>query len=278
MFHIERPSDDDLTFFYENGYVLFPDVLTDAGRRGLTSEILRTPQVVDFLRLTDEERGRSAKPHRLSLVPWNEKGPWAKLLFHAPLVSDLLCSVVGPRYHFCHSEVRISMRGSKGLIFHHDNRPIDLSERHKWYIQMLYYPDGFVRGDASLWVIPGSHAIADWGLYQPYGPPEEQINAASLSAWYAHQVGKTFEAVELELPPGSMAFLNARLFHAVSPKPLDSPQEMRLFTNYLFKEPGAPHRFTQVIPPEWSTDGRLREIFDRPACTEYPHVSERSYG
>jgi hypothetical protein len=48
-----------------------------------------------------------------------------------------------------------------------------------------------------------------------------------------------------------MVLLNSRLFHAVSPKPADSAQEMRLFVDYVFKEPGSPHRNTQVIPPEW---------------------------
>jgi hypothetical protein len=56
--------------------------------------------------------------------------------------------------------------------------------------------------------------------------------------------------LELELPPGSMVFLNGRCFHGVWPKPSDSPEEARLFVFYVFKN-GGKHRHTQPIPPRW---------------------------
>ena len=55
----------------------------------------------------------------------------------------------------------------------------------------------------------------------------------------------------LEVPPGSMVYLNARMYHGVEPKPLDSPQAYRLFLVDIFKEVGPPHRHTQEIPLEW---------------------------
>ena len=267
MFRIERPSKADLAAFYEDGYAVFPDVLTDEGREGLTAEILRCAEVVDFLQMADAERGRLSKPHRLSVIGWNDKGPFADQLFDAPLVTALLSAVLGEVYHFCHSTIRISMRGSLGLGFHQDNLPTDTSEIHKGYIQMLYYPNGFTRGDAGLSVIPGSHRIDDWGEYAPYGPLLGVATPQLLDERFGRQAGRRLEVMELSLPPGSMVFMNARVFHAVAPKPVESPQEMRLFANYIFKEPGAPHPKTQVIPPEWLARAGTarRRLFDRPA-------------
>jgi hypothetical protein len=268
MFRIEEPSEQDLAFFHENGYAAFPGVLTEEGRQGLAEEILRCAQVVEFLGKTEEERGRLNKPHRISVGPWNDKGPRADRLFDAPLVTALLRAVVGEAFHFCHSTLRVSMRGAGGLGFHQDNQPVNLAERHKWYIQMLYYPNGFERGDASLWVIPGSHRISDWGEHAPHGPKGE-VTTELLTRLYGDQVGRTLRAEELSLPPGSMVFLNARTFHAVSPKPADSAQEMRLFSNYIFKAPGSPHRNTQAIPPEWMerASQERRRLFQRESYT-----------
>ena len=283
MFRIEKPTENDLAFFHKNGYVAFPSVLTEEARQGLMDEILRTPLVAEFLGMTDEERSQLTregmkKPHRLSSQQWDDKGPFADQLLDAPLVAALLRSVIGEDYHFCHSELRISMPGSIGLPFHHDNRPVNLAERHKWYIQMLYYPNGFERGDTSLWVIPGSHKIVDWGEYAPYGPIG-QVTAQLLTTLYAEQVGGALREEELGLPPGSMVFMNARMFHAVSPKPMDSPQKMRMVTNYLFKEPGSPHPYTQVIPPAWMADAgpERQRMFHREAAAEVFACSEKGY-
>ena len=40
MFKIDKPSEKDLAFFVENGYVPFPGVLTAEGSQGLMDEVL----------------------------------------------------------------------------------------------------------------------------------------------------------------------------------------------------------------------------------------------
>ena len=63
---------------------------------------------------------------------------------------------------------------------------------------------------------------------------------------------------------------NAKRYHAVAPKPIDSPQEYRLFVNYIFKEPGTPLRNTQVIPSEWikRASPERRKLFQREAYSQ----------
>ncbi|MFY0534282.1 phytanoyl-CoA dioxygenase family protein [Nannocystis pusilla] len=245
MFRLERPAPEHLEQFHEHGFVSFPGVLTDAGRLGLTGEIFATPAVQEFLRAPAAARAGGPRPHRLSLVPWLDLGVWGERLFDAPFVSALLGAVIGARWHFCHAQLRVSLRGARGLGYHHDNLPVVLAERDRWYVQMLYYPEGFTRGDASLRVVPGSHKIREWREeHQPYGPTLREGSLPLLDELYAGQVGRPLRAQELELPPGSLVVLDGRTLHAVSPKPSHSPQAMRTVVISCSRNRGASPQYT----------------------------------
>ena len=125
--------------------------------------------------------------------------------------------------------------------WYHEN-PINLAEREKWYIQVLYYPNGFTRGDRSLLALPGSHRVS---------PNKDATPDKMLNGEFDDEAGRKLEVRRLELPPGSLVYLNARMFHGVEPKPLDSSQAHRLFLVEIFKEAGPPHRHTQAIPDNW---------------------------
>ena len=85
-------------------------------------------------------------------------------------------------------------------------------------------------------IIPGSHRVAPTGDVTP---------GRLLSGECDDEAGRKLEAHRLELPPGSMVYLNARTFHGVESKPLDALQEFRLFVIDIFKRAGPPHRYTQ---------------------------------
>ena len=97
-----------------------------------------------------------------------------------------------------------------------------------------------------------------------------------LSGAYDGEAGRKLECVQLELPPGSLVYINARMFHGVEPKPLDSPQLYRIFTIDIFKESGPPHRYTQAIPRDWidRADSYRKQMFDREPYTEESWKSE----
>ncbi len=245
IFRIDAPSQENIENFHRDGYAAIPEVFTEEALSGLTDEVLNMEGAREYLRTLNDEQN---KPTTYFVRPWNNRGPWADRLIDAPLVTALLQATIGTDYHFCHSALNIAPRGAGRLGFHqdhhhwrHDN-PINLAERDKWYIQILYYPNGFTRGDRSLSVIPGSHRV----------PPTEDVTPERLLAGEFDDVaGRELAARHLELPPGSLVYLNARMFHGVEPKPLDSPQAFRLFLIDIFKEAGPPHRYTQEIPPEW---------------------------
>lgn len=117
---------------------------------------------------------------------------------------------------------------------------------------------GDTLGDRSLCVVPGSHRVS---------PTPDVTPDRLLAGEFDDQAGRALQLVRLALPPGSMIYLNARMFHGVEPKPLDSPQAYRLFAIDIFKEAGPPHRFTQEIPAEWMerASPERKRLFDRAA-------------
>ena len=91
-----------------------------------------------------------------------------------------------------------------------------------------------------------------------------------LAGEFDTEAGRPLREKRLELPPGSMVYINARIFHAVEPKPTDSPQPYRIFNIDIFKEAGPPHRYTQEIPAEWMARANpaRKKLFMREAYTE----------
>ncbi len=266
IFKIDAPSADDLATFHRDGYVAYPGVFTDEGIKGFMDEILSREQVVEFFKKNNEDPNEL----RMDVRPWDNKGPWSDQLFDAPLVTALLRSIIGDDYHFCHSTMHLKMRGSGALRAHMDhhhwfhNNPVNLAERDKWYVQMLYYPNGFILGDTSLSVVPGSH------LNTPTTDPYLKVLLDGNFEEFNEKIRGDSKLKHLELPPGSMVCLNARTIHAAEAKPLDSLQEYRIFVNYIFKEVGPPHRHTQAVPPEWleSVSPERKKLFLREPYTE----------
>ncbi len=261
---LAAPSAADLAAFEEDGYVAFPRIFTEAGLAGLTDEILSIEAVREFL--ADAEKDAAKLGTAYFVRPWNQRGPWADRIIDAPLVTALLRATIGPDYHFCHSALNVALRGVGRIGLHQDHHhwfhenPVNLAEREKKYIQILYYPNGFTAGDRSLSVIPGS---------QRTSPTKEVTPERLLAGEFDAQAGRPLKLVHLSLPPGSMVYLNARMFHGVEPKPLDSPQPFRIFAIDIFKEAGPPHRHTQEIPPEWieRAGPDRRKLFLREAYT-----------
>ena len=266
LFRLNAPTTEHLEAFYRDGYIALPDIFTDEARSGLIEEILHLDGVREYMRGSDSESTTEDARRSYFARPWNDRGYWGDRLIDARLVTALLQATIGADYHLCHSALNLAPRGAASIGLHmdhhhwfHDN-PINLDQRDKWYVQILYYPDGFTRGDRSLSVIPGSHRVV---------PTRDATAERLLAGEFDEQAGRKLELKHLELPPGSMVYLNARMFHGVAPKPLDSPQAYRIFVIDIFKEAGPPHRHTQEIPPAWlegASPARLR-LFEREPYT-----------
>jgi len=273
LFRVPGPSEADIESFHNDGYIAFPDVFTDQARESLINEIEGLEQVREFVGQLPQNRG---EPEAFFIRPWNDRGPYSDQLIDDPFITNLLTATIGEAYHFCHSALNIAPPGIGPIRYHQDHHhwkhenPVNLAERDRYYVQILYYLNGFSDGDRNLKVIPGSHRIA------PTEDAASDMSAASefpqrlLAGEYDDEAGRPLREKRLELPPGSLVYINARIFHGVEPKPLDSPQPYRIFNIDIFKEAGPPHRHTQEIPAEWIARAgpARRKLFVREAYTE----------
>ncbi|MBT5059989.1 MAG: hypothetical protein HOM68_25830 [Gemmatimonadetes bacterium] len=265
LFRLQAPSSADLDSFHNDGYIYYPDVLTEDAREKLIAEILHIDDVRQYLDALGETSDPEAKSYFVR--PWNDRGPVGHRLIDDPFVTALLQETIDNDYHFCHSALNLAPRGIGPIPFHQDHHhwkhenPVNLAERDGYYIQILYYPNGFSIGDRNLKIIPGSHLVA---------PTADATPERMLAGDYDADAGRTLAEVQLEVPPGSMVYINARIFHAVEAKPTDSPQPYRIFNIDIFKEAGPPHRYTQQIPPEWlaNADAYRQKLFSRDAYHE----------
>lgn len=264
LFRLSGSTKADFDSFHNDGYIAYPDVLSDDARENLITEITEYEPVRHYLNALEQD---GEEPKSYFIRPWNERRLYSDRLIDDPFITSLLRSTIGNDYHFCHSALNIAPHGIEAVPYHQDHHhwrhgnPINLTERDKYYVQILYYPNGFTLGDRNLKVIPGSHRVAPTESTTP-----ERILAGELDA----EAGRTLREKRLSLPPGSMVYINARIFHAVEAKPLNSPQPHRIFNIDIFKEAGPPHRYTQEIPPEWMARANpmRRKLFTREAYTE----------
>ena len=264
LFRLSGPSPADLESFNNDGYIAYPNVFTDQAREALIKEIEGLDQVRDYVQQLESNSG---EPKSYFIRPWNERGPYSDQLIDDPFIASLLTATIGDAYHYCHSALNIAPRGIGPLRFHQDHHhwkhenPVNHAERDKYYVQILYYLNGFTLGDRNLKIIPGSHLVA---------PTEDATPDSMLAGEFDSEAGRPLREKRLELPPGSMVYINARIFHAVEPKPLDSPQPYRIFNIDIFKEAGPPHRYTQEIPADWIANANpaRKKLFMRDAYTE----------
>ena len=265
LFRLNKPSATDLDSFHNDGYIFFPAVFKEEGREKLVDEIHNNGDVRDYIDARENTADAESKSYFVR--PWNDRGPVGHQLIDDPFITALLQETIGPDYHYCHSALNLAPRGIDAIPYHQDHHhwkhenPINHAERDKYYIQILYYPNGFKRGDRNLKVIPGSHLVA---------PTTEATPERMLAGDYDAEAGRKLEELRLEVEPGSMVYINARIFHAVEAKPIDSPQPYRIFNIDIFKEVGPPHRFTQEIPAAWMERAgpERRKLFTREAYSE----------
>lgn len=142
LFRIARPTEADVEAFHRDGYIFFPDVLQDAARQSLVDEILHSSEVRQYIDATRAAPDAAAQAYFVR--PWDVRGPVGHRLIDDPFIESLLRATIGPDYHFCHSALNLAPRGTGPVPYHQDHHhwnhahPINLAERDKYYIQILY--------------------------------------------------------------------------------------------------------------------------------------------
>ena len=158
LFRLTGPSHADIDSFHNDGYIAYPDVFNDKARESLIREIEGLDQVREYVQQLE---GNSGEPTSYFIRPWNERGPYSDQLIDDPFIASLLNATIGADYHYCHSALNIAPRGIGPLRFHQDHHhwkhenPVNFAERDKYYVQILYYLNGFHPGRPQSQSNPG---------------------------------------------------------------------------------------------------------------------------
>ena len=91
VFRLDDPTDDDVSTFHRDGFLILPEVFTDEGLKGLTEEILSLQEVKDYFKSLSKSNPEADNlppkhPSSYFVRPWNDRGPWGDRLIDAPLV------------------------------------------------------------------------------------------------------------------------------------------------------------------------------------------------
>ena len=113
LFRLPSPTKADIDSFHNDGYIAYPDVLSDDARENLIAEITEYEPVRHCLNAMETGSGES---NSYSIRPWNERGLYSDRLIDDPFIASLLQSTIGDDYHFCHSAMNIAPRGI-GAVF-----------------------------------------------------------------------------------------------------------------------------------------------------------------
>ena len=69
LFRLSGPSDADIDSFHNDGYIVYPDVLTDQAKGNLIAEITEYAPVREYL---DASKQNGGEPKSYFIRPWNE--------------------------------------------------------------------------------------------------------------------------------------------------------------------------------------------------------------
>ena len=88
LFRHQAPSPADIDSFHNDGYIFYPDVLTDVAREGLIAEIYQQQNVQCYLETIEEQSADDRTSYFVR--PWNDRGPIGHQLIDDPFVLSLI--------------------------------------------------------------------------------------------------------------------------------------------------------------------------------------------
>jgi hypothetical protein len=74
MFRREARSAAEIAAFHRDGYIAFPEILTETALAGLIEEVHAQEAVKAFLAMSEEERRAQGNPLVYFVRPWNDRG------------------------------------------------------------------------------------------------------------------------------------------------------------------------------------------------------------
>jgi len=195
---MRKITDEEISFFDDNGYVICRDVLHEEELHHFQAESQRL--IDEILAGGDADkkctRGPEGIPYYLTYLHANPNDFSLRLLAH-PFVGDLLTRMVGPDFIPCYEALVFKLPGNGSSVpWHRDGKAESGDER---IFNIDIYPDHSTVDNSCVWVIPGSHM---W--------PVEQADEIVSRGKERFDLP---DAVPAEVNPGDVLLHHTRLLH-----------------------------------------------------------------
>lgn len=226
-------TQEQIDFFWENGYLSCGPVLQDADieplRREYDAEFEKAWQQNSLRNLSagdavDLEGKKSAATQMLQIMGMGERNiHFRKLLFNAAIL-DRVQDLIGPNLMLFHDQALFKPAHTGGAVFwHQDNaywkcRPATL-------VSCWLTLDDVDKDNGAMQVIPGSHLKPVW---------HDQSESTDALLDIENQVD-TSKAKVIELPAGGCMFHHCQTLHYTQPNTTD--RQRRAFAMH-FMQPG----------------------------------------
>ena len=205
-------TEERVADYHRDGYVLLPELFTQAEVRAMLNEVEGGGRVAATTRGSEDTTGKKAK-----LAIWHELGDdiWAAAST-CPRIVNTIRVLLGEETAFFHGKVMLKEAHQGGAWEWHQDYGY-------WYNQGFVFPrlisafvalDPATRENGCLQVLRGSHKLGRLD----HGRVGAQTGA---DAARIGQIEALFERVYCEMTPGSALFFHSNLLHASGPNHSD---------------------------------------------------------
>jgi phytanoyl-CoA hydroxylase len=226
-------SQDQIDFFWENGYLPYNKVLSDEElalyrceydlefEKAWEKDQVRNLAVDDG---QDLETKKSAPQQMLQIMQMSDRNIHYRKLIYNDAILDAVQDVIGPNLMLFHDQALFKPAHTGGAVFwHQDNaywkcRPATL-------VSCWLTLDDVTVENGAMQVIPGSHLKPVWH------PPSQ----ATTALFNIEDQVDTSKAVAINLPAGSCMFHHCQTLHYTQPNETD--RQRRAFAIH-FMQPG----------------------------------------
>jgi len=219
-------TQDQLDFFWKNGYLSFGSVLEeehlDLLRREYDAEFEKARRAQSVTNLAGNH-GIDDKQQMLQIMQMSERNIHFRHLIYSERILDVVQDIIGPNIMLFHDQALFKPAHTGGPVFwHQDNaywrcRPATL-------VSCWLTLDDVDKENGAMQVIPGSHLKPLW---------HERENDADL--FNAEDYIETSRAVTIDLPAGGCMFHHCQTLHYTQPNTTD--RQRRAFAMH-FMQPG----------------------------------------
>jgi len=151
LFNFKKLTEDQLSFFNENGYLIIKEILKPKGLKQMQAECMEA-----WGREKESFDPNKSWLQNSLLVNIHHQAPTVKkYYFEGPLV-EIASEIIGPNIKGATSQLTFKMKGNtKPFGWHQDNGYGELEPYNA--LTTLTALDDTDRGNGCLWLIPGSH-------------------------------------------------------------------------------------------------------------------------